>query len=389
MPPRSQPDDQCAPRANRSAGLPPRLRAWADCRIDAVVPGATGHVLHSYFNHCPESPDGRRVLYFSSTYADAQLGDLRWIDRASGESRLLWADLEVQDAHRQANQQWVCGGRAVLVMCPQDEGWAVWRIDAESAERERLAVGRQVFWGQPQLDEVPLYGPYWAPGAHRDLELLDVTTGAVRTALTIDQVIADHADFVADTFGDARPDSIAFPVLSPDGQRVFFKLSRVGDGSARSDAGSVREGLFVYDLVSGRALGVYPSWGHPAWMPDSRRILRQHVVIDTDDMSTSELPWYPQHANSHAAPSPDGHLLAIDIARDRFTARELHWAVVVGDLAGNWVTIHTDPAERHGTTSWRPVHPHPVFSADGARIYFNANLGARVELRCATVGDAH
>jgi hypothetical protein len=42
---------------------------------------------------------------------------------------------------------------------------------------------------------------------------------------------------------------------------------------------------------------------------------------------------------------------------------------------------------RHGTTSWRPAHPHPVFSSDDRRIYFNANPDARTALCVAARSD--
>jgi Tol biopolymer transport system component len=203
--------------------------------------------------------------------------------------------------------------------------------------------------------------------------------------VTLQQVCDDFRSEIALLFAGQQPDSIAYPVISPDGSRVFFKLSQMGDGQYRSANASNREGLFVYQLHDAKPIGFYPSWGHPAWMPDSRHILRMNVIIDTDTMQTRTIPWYPARSNSHASPSPDGKLLVMDVARDAFTAKEFHWAIVVGDDQENWQRIHTDPSPRHGTSSWRPVHPHPVFSNDGKRIYFNANFGDWTQLCVAEV----
>lgn len=348
-----------------------------------VWPDQQVHSLHAYFNCCPESPDGRWIVLFVSDQPEAHVGDIALVERATGRTVILDHDVHVEDAHRQAMEQWCADGRYVVYMKRHHNQWQVVRADVKTLEKTVLFNGAQLFCGQSLLDEVPLYGMPWAPGEHRDLLMLNVRTGSHRTVLTLRQVLSDHAAAIDEMFHGHTPDSIAYPVLSPDGGRVFFKLSLVGDGQYRSGKASIREGLFVYDLHDGMPIGLYPSWGHPAWMPDSRHILRMNVIIDTDTMQVREIPWYPSRSNSHASPSPDGSLLVMDVARDHFTQEEYHWAIVVGDMHDTWQHIHTDPVQRHGTTSWRPAHPHPVFSADGKRIYFNVNAGTWTGLHMA------
>ena len=61
--------------AARAAAPDDPVAPWrAGVRIGPVSPGAQGHTIHSYFNTCPESPDGRWVLFFSSTARDGQRG---------------------------------------------------------------------------------------------------------------------------------------------------------------------------------------------------------------------------------------------------------------------------------------------------------------------------
>ena len=64
--------------------------------------------------------------------------------------------------------------------------WYVVEIDVESGKERVLTTGRQVGWGLAQGDIVPLYGPRWEPGEYRDSDLLNVRTGEVCTAVTID-----------------------------------------------------------------------------------------------------------------------------------------------------------------------------------------------------------
>src|SRR5436190_146086 len=83
------------------------LAPWrTNVRIQVVSPEASDrHTMHSYFNTCPESPDGRSVLFFASKSADGHHGDVCVRDRATGQERVLASDLYVEDAHRVACQQ--------------------------------------------------------------------------------------------------------------------------------------------------------------------------------------------------------------------------------------------------------------------------------------------
>lgn len=344
------------------------------------------HVLHAYFNACPESPDGRHVLAFVSDQTTAEVGHLVVIERISGAVRELTGELIVEDAHRQAYQQWVCGGEQVVYQDLRAGQWIVAARELSSGQERVLCSGRQLGWAQPHACLVPLHGPHWAPGTHRDLQLLDVTTGEVRTALRAEDVVAEHADWVRHHLGDG-PISIFFPVLSPDLGRVFFKLATPLDGVFRSPRASRREGLFVYDLRTGRCLLRRDTWGHPAWFPDSRRIINiPPVVIDLDSATEAVPSGLPSLPGRHPSVARDGRTLVADAlvdAEDRATQR---WSIVVADLAGGgWRLLWRAPGCGPGTSSWRPPHPHPVFSADGRRIYFNLNTGANTLLHVAAV----
>ena len=68
---------------------------------------------------------------------------------------------------------------------------------------------------------------------------------------------------------------------------------------------------------------------------------------------------------------------------DRVGGSAKEWGVVVADMCGtNYVVIHHFD-NSHGAKSWRVSHPHPVFSADGQRIYFNVSSGPWTQLYVA------
>jgi Tol biopolymer transport system component len=250
-----------------------------------------------------------------------------------------------------------------------------------------LAPGRLTGWGQPNADVVPIYGPHWNPGSHRDLELLNVETGEIRTALTVEAVKAAYPEYFRTAFGD-KPASIFFPVLSPDLKRVFFKLATPAGGDARSTAASTRQGLVCYNLAEQRFLYMSPRWGHPAWSPDSRTIVEtSYHLFDSDDGKSRQLPGLPAPHGDHPSTSPDGRLIVTDTTMDVFGGDPKEWGVVVADTRGtSHVLIHRFD-NSHGASSWRRSHPHPVFSPDGRRIYFNVSSTRWTQLYVAEAAE--
>lgn len=375
------------PGATAPGGDP--LAPWkAGVKATPVAPGEH-HAIHSYFNTSPESPDGRWVLFYASTTVNGHDGELRVRERATGHERVLVRGVSVEDAHRAACQQWVSKGKRVAYHNVLPGGtWVVAAVDLETGQDRVLAKGRQVGFGQPAHDLVPLYGPHWAPGECRGLELLDVATGeARRTPLTAEAVRKAYPEAVAKQFGD-RPISVFFPLLSPDLGRVIFKLATPAGGDFRSKAASVREQLIGYDLRRSEFLFHHEKWGHPAWHPNARDILNTGGrLIDADTGKVRTLPGKWAFPGTHPSFSPDGRLFTTDTQTDRgpYDGPKGSWGVVVGDVrTGESVMLHRFDNSQ-GARSWRVSHPHPVFSPDGRRVYFNVSDGPWTRLHVAEV----
>lgn len=370
--------------------MPPLSRAsellepWKKAKISVVL-AQPQHSIHSYFNTSPESPDGRWVLFFTSRVASAQEGDVCIIERATGKVTTLARDVVVEDAHRVACQQWVSGGKRVVYHNLLKSGASVvMSVEVATGKQQVLARGRQVGIGQPGSDIVPIYGPHWQPGEHRDLELVDVATGEIRqTPLTADLVKKTYPDWVSRQFGDG-PVSIYIPMLSPDTKRVFCKLATSLGGDVRSSKASKREGLICFDLQTGKLLSMWEKWGHPAWHPDARHILNvPGIVMDAETGKVQPIPNCPKLPGSHPSFDPTGKLFTSDTTAKAFDGQPGWWMVGIGDVAtGAFVPVHTFDHSR-GAQSWRVSHPHPVFSADGRRLYFNVSSGAWTQLHVA------
>lgn len=360
------------------------LALWrTNVTVRVAAPQDGRHTIHSYFNTCPESPDGKWLLFFASTTPNAQRGDVVIRNRATGQEKVLARDINTEDAHRAACQQWISGGRRVVYHGERDGNWFIAVVDVDTGKQRILARDRLSGWSQPHADVVPLYGLHWNPGTHRDLELANVETGEISTVVTADALKQTYPDFLAKNFGE-KPVLIFFPVLSPDLKRVFFKLATPAGGDARSKQASTRLGIVVYSLNEKKFLRADNRWGHPAWHPDARTIVEAgNLLIDSKTGKTDRIPVLPGFGSGHPSASPDGKLMVTDTLMDRVGGSKDEWGVVVADIHGaNYAVIHHSPVGG-GAKSWRVPHPHPIFSADGRRIYFNVNNGNWTQLYVA------
>lgn len=375
------------PLATSAAAADP-LGPWRhNVRVSTAGSELPRHTIHAYYLTCPESPDGRQVLFYASTEASGHHGELIVLDRTSGAETIIARNITTEDAHRAACQQWVSGGKRVAFHDVREGRWLVAAVDLPSAQERVVARDRQLAFGQPTGDVVPLYGCHWNPGDHRDLELVNVATGESHVALTAACAEEEYSAWLKDEFGD-RQTSIFFPVLSPDRSRVFFKIAAGSGGDDfRSSSASHRQGLFVYDLAASRFLCMRSTWGHPAWHPDSRTIIEiGPILIDSDDGASTRIANVPSLRGSHPSVSPDGTLFVTDGLLDALADEPGQWGVMVGDLRGGaFVVLHKFDNSR-GARSWRVSHPHPAFSPDGRRIYFNESSGQWTRLRVIEAG---
>jgi hypothetical protein len=364
------------------------LDGWREgLRVGPVAPDAEGrgeaHVIHAYFNISPESPDGRLVLFYRSAEREGHHGSLCVLERASGAIRELARDVETEDAHRTACQQWVRGGRTVVFHAIANDTFRIVAVDVASGEPTVLAEDRLVGWASAAGSLVPAYGPHWARGRFRDLELIDAATGERTVPVTAEELRRAYGRWVEREFGGA-PISIFFPILSPDERRVFLKVAMPRNTDFRSWGASKRKGLVAYDIGRSRFLSMREDWGHPAWHPDCRTMLNvPNVLIDVESGAERPLDRLPRFPGSHPSFSPDGRLFVTDTRMQVFGGSEGEWGIVVVDIASEQHVVVARFDHSGGAASWRPPHPHPVFSPDGRRIYFNQSSGPWTALMVA------
>jgi len=353
-------------------------------RVTQVSSVPDRHTMHTYYLTNPESPDGKRVLYFASTHPAAGVGQVCMVDRATGKEIVLADDVHTEDAHRVACQQWLSGGKRVAFHEVVGKRWHVVVVDVESLVKTVVAEDHQLAFGRPDADWVPMYGCHWNPGQYRDLEVWDASTGKTRTVARIADVEAKYGDWMKKEFA-GKPCSIFEPVLSPDLKRVFFKVAAGNGGdNYMTMSASHRQGMVCCSLEKNQITWMRGKWGHPAWLPDSQHILEVgNVIFDSDGGAPTKIAGLPYLSGSHPSVSADGKLSVTDGIADKVGGKPKDWGIVVGDMrGGKWALVYSFDQSK-GAKSWRVSHPHPAFSADSRRIYFNVSDGRFTRLMVA------
>lgn len=360
---------------------------WRQGVTFAPVSQAPGrHTMHAYYLLNPESPDGRRVVFYASSDKAGHVGQVIVQDRATGAETVLADDVQTEDAHRVALQQWTLNGQAVAYHEVVNKRWRVVLVDVATGSRKIVAEDRQLGFGRGDGQVLPLYGCHWNPGEHRDLELYNAGTGELRTACTIADVERKYGAWLQAEF-QGKPTSIAFPTISPDHRRAFFKIAAGDGGDGYMGKVSHRQGIVFCELESGKITSLRERWGHPAWLPDAHHCIEMgNILFTADGGSTTRIPNVPVLRGQHPSVSPQGRLWVQDGLTEPLGGPAGEWAVLVADLRGERHEIIHKFVGNRGARSWRVNHPHPVFSADGRRLYYNVNAGEFTELYVAALG---
>jgi hypothetical protein len=370
---------------NDAATRWPSVDSWLSLKPVPVGPDDM-HVQHCYFNMDPRHPVDGRVLVFLSKEADSQRGDIALVGPEPGRVDVLAAGLEVEDAHRQATQHFVADGRWVVFNNRVGDEWRGEAVDTTTKERRVVARDCQVGFGHSALDLLVLVPLAWRPRPDGDLRLVRVSDGSLIRTVKLETVVKQVGKRLPAPPLTPGQGSLFAPLMSPDGQRLIMKLNRPTGGGARDARGSERWGMVGYDLREDRVLFAREEWGHPAWHPDSRRILcverAGYVVIDSDTGNAAPLSYIPRPWGSHPSWHPDGRTIVTDLSTGD-QPYEFFMAMAQLDQPG-LRTLFSCGLLKHATTSWRQAHVHPVFDRAGRRLYFNMMGEKWVRLHCLT-----
>ncbi|MCM8538251.1 MAG: hypothetical protein NE334_20070 [Lentisphaeraceae bacterium] len=357
------------------------LSKWKKASVNPVLNlDQKRHSIHTYFNTSPESPDGKYILYFSSKTKDAHSGDICIVNRTTKEETVLATGVTTEDAHRAACQQWAGNGDYIVYHDFVSKVWQIVAIDIRTKTKTVLIKNRQLGFGNPSSFEVPLYGCHWNHNGNPHLETVNIKTTKVTRLIDIKEVLKQYGDWIQTTFG-TKDVSIFFPIISPDGKKVFFKVARgSGTENFRSRKASYRSGKLVYDLENKKFINLFKLWGHPAWHPNSEEIIEKgNFTLNIYSGKTKRYAVAKKGKlrtpSDHPSMSPSGNFFVTDanVSKRKYGSPGL-WAIILGEAKADseYLLLHKFQNDK-GANSWRHSHPHPVFNAQGNRIYFNVS----------------
>lgn len=343
-----------------------------------------GPALHCYYDVCPESPDGSRIIYFEFA-GDSIPGTGRVIvaDR-DGRNAEPVTDFEEGIGHVGAFPQWLTDDAFAYHKGPHKGGHTVIRSLADGTERTlpgsvrqlHLAADRALVQVMPESPDNP----------HKLCRLLQVrrlSDGEALNTITIEQVYELYEG------QDDLPASDQFQMqntkFSPDARTFLFvftnEVYRVAPGVDEPRRGKA---IYLADVDGTNVRFLADFTHHPIWAPDGRGVLamtapgqspeRQDLVEYRPGCAPRVL--LSDALGVHGSPHPDGRRMVIDAFGypTEGGASLLLYDLSTGDFEVAATFAHTRFDHETGH------HPHPVWSRDGRSVYFNAMDSGRCQL---------
>jgi dipeptidyl aminopeptidase/acylaminoacyl peptidase len=342
--------------------------------------------FHSYYDLCPWSPDGTKIVFCGMT--PGQNGaDIYWLDVADGT--IHWCGhSQLAGPHEGAQQQWLGADARIAYKDRDDDGLCVRIVDLATGARARLPGtlrmaapdGRRFASHTDTRDEVAL--------AQRDtaglfLSSLDGAAPRLLVSLAAALAVNPRRDEIA-----GRHLYIKHPKWSPAGDRLMFVFTNEIHFEQLYGEPRVKDVYVVNaDGTNPRYVCDFALGHHPSWHPDGQHIFlnrrpapdqpHQFLLVDVDTGLAAPATTAIE-GSGHPSFSPDGQRFLAEYVTKPLggAARVVCMNLAANradDLAHFTVVNHT----HQGT------HIHPTWSRDGRFALFNADYSGHAEVYVA------
>ena len=329
--------------------------------------------VHAYFDLYTENVAASLVTYFAFDGARPGPGRVMVCTR-DGEDHREVGRAPYGSANGGAEQQWASNDEIVYRLAEGDEASTALASVRTGAHRILPTAVRMC---HPETG-LALSHSLSVPGMERGEEavyLLDLKTERARPLFSREEAIAIHPlrdQIMAMTPADRANLEFKHTKWSPDGS-MFFAVFHNVTWYRTYGRGVYIKSLFLAN-ADGSAFRYLSEFGHhPLWLPDSSAV---HTFERHEDGSQAMLahpvdgrePYviFEQAPGVHPSFSPDGKL----VVTDRFRYPQPGWGqVLLYDVATKEPEVLATFATPD-TTHETGVHPHPVWSRDGKRVYF-------------------
>ncbi len=347
-------------------------------RIGQISTG-TAPAMHAYIDICPESPDGKRVVYFEFEDASKKWGRVVVANRDGSEAKYVTERIRGHE-HDGARQQWLDDAR-VLYGLEDEEASVIVNVDSGATQTVAGQIGmvseiHGLGLGHNNYPSSKYKGDARKPP---EVYLMDLESGSTRTLLNKTEMIPLHprrSIIESDRWRDIGV--FKHPKWSPDGKRFFwvFMIEDKANGgkivksalTAQTDGSGIRYAAEV---------GQHPMWVsndsllsyvrnegfHHYDNPSAQVVMEQPI-----DGSAGE-PLIENALGIHGSLSPDKRSFVSDIFD--WPEKGSHALLLYSVETGEYRVLARMRAEEgdHG----HDMHPHPSWSRDGNRVYFNGS----------------